>query len=80
MEGYIEFSYDTIEGKTIEIVGETDFTNAKFKAYNQDGDVINKSELQPIDINNIKEFILDNSIEEIVYESDFYDIMDSEVN
>jgi len=76
MDQYIEFTYETIKGETLEIQGKTDGSKVKFIAYNIDHFPIPKSTLTTIDVRNIEEFILDNSEEEINYESDYYNRYD----
>lgn len=68
----IQFDYDTIDGRNLEILAESDGTNIYFKIF--DGEKrISKATLTQMDVNNIETFVRENSEPEIEYESDFYE-------
>jgi hypothetical protein len=69
MNQFIEFTYETLKGQTLDISGKTDGTNVKFIAY-LNGDITSRSFLTTIDIRNIEEFIVDNAEIEL----DFFDL------
>jgi hypothetical protein len=66
MNRFIEFSYETLKGQTLEISGKTDGVKVKFIAYLND-QIAMKSMLTTIDIRNIEEFIIENSESEMEY-------------
>lgn len=69
---YIEFDFDTFDGRKLNISANTDGDQVYFKAFQNDNK-ISKGSLTNLDISNIESFVLDNSEEEIEYESDLYE-------
>jgi hypothetical protein len=70
---YIEFDYLSENQDSLIIYGERDGLNIKFKAVNEYGQIIPKSKLSRLDIEAIEDFIYENAIQEINFESDWYD-------
>lgn len=70
---FVEFDYITENQDALVIYGEKDGFNIKFKAVDQYGSVVPKSKLSIFDIESINDLIYENAIEEINFESDFYD-------
>lgn len=73
MNAFIEFEYETNNGKLVNVLGKTDFETVKFEITDTDGNPLRKNILNTIDFKNIQDFILENSEPEIEIESDFYD-------
>lgn len=69
---YIEFQYDTVDGRILEIEGQIDGHNISFKAFEGTAK-ISKGLLKEMDILNIEDFIRHHSEPEIHYESDLYE-------
>lgn len=68
----IQFDYDTIDGRNLEILAESDGTNIYFKVF--DGEKrVSKATLAPTDVTNIETFVRENSEQDLDYESDFYE-------
>lgn len=70
---FVEFDYVTENQDSLVIYGEKDGFNIKFKAVDQYGRVVSKSKLTVEDVEAINDLIYENAIEEINFESDFYD-------
>ncbi len=70
---YIEFDYLSENKDSLIIYGERDGLNIKFKAVNEYGQIVPKSKLSRLDIEAIEDFIYENAIQEVNFESDFYD-------
>ncbi len=64
MVSTIEFDFDTHDGRTLVVLGETDGNIINFKLFSDDRR-ISKTTLNDIDTRNIEEFILTNSVEDI---------------
>lgn len=73
----IEFSYETNDGRELNVIGETDGREIYFKLYDEITEVkVSRGSLEQIDVRNIEEFIADHAEELSEYESDFYDRYD----
>jgi len=68
----IEFNYDTINGAELNIIGTYDGNHVHFTPF-LDGKKFPRKKLDQLDIKNIESFIIDNSEEDLDYESDFYE-------
>lgn len=69
---FIDFDYDSVEGLNLNIQGQMDAGQIYFKVF--DGDKkVTKGSLTNLDIRNIEAYIIENSEDEINYESDFYE-------
>jgi len=69
---FLEFDYDSIDGRIFTIESETDGHNIYFKCY-EGSNKISKGLLSKIDIDNIEDFIRQHSEPEIEFESDFFE-------
>lgn len=67
----IEFDYDSVDGRTLNIIAEFDNNQIYFKAFEKDKRV-SKGSLTNLDVKNIESFIRDNSERDLEFESDFY--------
>lgn len=70
---FVEFDYITENQDALVIYGEKDGFNIKFKAVDQYGRIVPKSKLTVEDVEAINDLIYENAIEEINFESDFFD-------
>lgn len=70
MNQFIEFTYETVTGETLEIEGRTDGSKVKFIVYTNDHIPVSKSILTTMDVRNIEELILDNSEPEVDHYND----------
>lgn len=70
---FVEFDFVTENQDSLVIYGERDGFNIKFKAVDQYGRIVPKSKLTVEDVEAINDLIYENAIEEINFESDFYD-------
>ena len=68
----IEFTFDTFDGRELEIIAEMNADQIWFKAF-ENGQKIPNASLTTIDFKNIEAFVINNSQEDDLYESDFYD-------
>jgi hypothetical protein len=68
----IEFDFDTQDGRTIVVYGQQNGQHVYFKTYWNDKK-ISKGSLTQLDCENIEQFIIDNSENDIEYESDAFE-------
>lgn len=69
MTNFVEFDYETFDGKVLLIQGELDGIYVSFKAFENDKQ-IKRSQLKPFDVNNIEELIVLMAEPE----TDYYDL------
>jgi hypothetical protein len=70
---FIEFDFVAENQDSLVIYGEKNGFNVKFKAVDQYGRVVPKSRLTNFDVEAINDLIYENTVEEINFESDFFD-------
>lgn len=72
----VEFTYETVDDRILNVIGETDGTSIYFKLSDEVTEKkVSRGSLDQLDIRNIEEFISENA-DEISYESDFYNRYD----
>lgn len=69
---FIEFDYETVDNRILNIKGEMEGNQIYFKAFDNEKRV-SKGSLTNLDFHNIESIISNISEEEIDYESDYYE-------
>lgn len=76
MNQYIEFDFETVEGRVVIIKGEKNGSRVSFKLSDTDGQPLKKNILTGLDVQNIEDLIVEYSEPETEYVSDFYNRYD----